>query len=158
MSTPWDSAVSFSPQAIEEPASAPAGQRLDRKVREIVELLLSWIPYRGPAEDDVAVRFGMSLACLKGHVAEVVLRKIDARVDPCERTPIVRVAELLGIGAQFCRHQNLTWAALPNIHSTSRTVFCANGPRADSRLAADTDASLSLDGRCAAVTNARHTA
>lgn len=78
-----------------EPGARPAPP-LDRFDREIIELLLSWVPYGDPPDDELTVEFGMPLSHLKGRLARRITEtRIDENTDQYDRTLLVRVAKLL---------------------------------------------------------------
>jgi hypothetical protein len=82
------------------PAAEQPPWTLERIDREIIEVLLCWTPYGDPPDDDVAIRFGMTLKQVKGHVARLVDRGARNAIHPYDRTLLVRVAKQLGCALQ----------------------------------------------------------
>jgi hypothetical protein len=79
-----------------QPAGGDRTARLNNVNREIIKTLLSWSPYGDPPEEDLIMRFGMSISQSKSHVSRLIEQEIDADTDPHDRTLLVRVAKLLG--------------------------------------------------------------
>ncbi len=73
-----------------------SGDKLSESDLEVMDLLLSWAAYGRPPEDDVAVRFGVSLDDLTRRVIAVIESADILSLAPPDRTVLVRTAKVVG--------------------------------------------------------------